>query len=77
MKNEITIYELLGLVKDGKAPKRIKYKDYLWEFEKQFNDYYNYEKYLIGDEINYWDDIKLFLNEKVEIIDYIQEKEND
>lgn len=76
MKNEITIYELLGLIKDGKAPKKIKYKDYLWEFEKQFNDYYNYERYLIGDEINYWDDIKLFLNEKVEIIDYIKEKES-
>lgn len=25
MNKEITIYELLGLIKDGKAPKKIKY----------------------------------------------------
>lgn len=33
MNKTITIYELLGLVKDGKAPKHIKYKDYdlVWE----------------------------------------------
>lgn len=28
---KITIYELLGLIKDGKAPKKIKYKDKIWE----------------------------------------------
>ena len=27
MKTAITMYELLGLVKDGKAPKKIVYKD--------------------------------------------------
>lgn len=27
----ITMYELLGLVKDGKAPKKIKYKDIVYE----------------------------------------------
>ena len=33
MNKTITIYELLGLVKDGKVPKHIKYKDYdlVWE----------------------------------------------
>ena len=29
---KITIYELLGLVKDGKAPKKIKYRDKIWEY---------------------------------------------
>ena len=29
---KITIYELLGLVKDGKAPKKIKYMDEIWEY---------------------------------------------
>lgn len=33
MNKTITVYELLGLVKDGKVPKHIKYKDYdlVWE----------------------------------------------
>ena len=33
MNKTITVYELLGLVKDEKAPKHIKYKDYdlVWE----------------------------------------------
>lgn len=29
---KITMYELLGLVKDGKAPKKIKYRDKIWEY---------------------------------------------
>lgn len=29
---KITIYELLGLVKDGKAPKKIIYRDNIWEY---------------------------------------------
>nr|DAE35542.1 MAG TPA: hypothetical protein [Caudoviricetes sp.] len=29
---KITMYELLGLVKDGKAPKKIKYGDRIWEY---------------------------------------------
>ena len=35
MNEEITIYELLGLIKDGKAPKKIKYKDavYNWGYD--------------------------------------------
>ena len=41
MKNkEITIYELMGLVKDGKAPKRIKYNDaiYTLNFGRYYSD---------------------------------------
>ena len=36
---KITIYELLGMIKDGKAPKKIKYDGNLWEFNKDFNQY--------------------------------------
>ena len=29
---KIKIYDLLGLVKDGKAPKKIKYRDNIWGY---------------------------------------------
>lgn len=29
---KITMYELLGLIKDGKPPKKIKYRDNIWEY---------------------------------------------
>lgn len=29
---KITMYELLGMIKDGKAPKKIKYKDFIYEY---------------------------------------------
>ena len=32
---KITMYELLGMVKDGKAPKKIKYKDFIYEYYEQ------------------------------------------
>ena len=35
----ITIYELLGLVKDGKAPKKIKYDGDIYEYDKMSDDY--------------------------------------
>ena len=35
---KITIYELLGMVKDGKAPKKIKWEDQEWEYNP-INDY--------------------------------------
>ena len=63
---KITIYELLGMVKDGKAPKKIKYKNIIYQ--------YDYE-----DEIYYYKDSeisKMFfdygfenLNDEVEIIE--------
>lgn len=37
---KITIYELLGLVKDGKAPKKIKYEYSIYELTTERNDYY-------------------------------------
>ena len=40
---KITIYELLGLVKDGKAPKKIKYHNEILYFDDGTKDYYNDE----------------------------------
>ena len=73
MNKIITVYDLLGLIKDGKAPKKIKYKDNNYEFT-----YYDYrcivndlEKglvvyWLIG---SYNLDLNSLLNDKVEIIE--------
>lgn len=66
MNKEITIYELLGLIKDGQAPKKIKYYDRIFEYEYQLKDYY-YESYsLFEDGIEIISDS---LNDKVEIIE--------
>ena len=29
---KVTIYELLGMIKDGKIPKKIKYDNDIWEY---------------------------------------------
>lgn len=52
---KITMYELLGMVKDGKAPKRIKQGCEYYEFIEENNDYLqksseNY--YLFSDKYN-------------------------
>lgn len=39
MNKIITVYELLGLIKDFKAPNRIKYDYEIWEYDLQENDY--------------------------------------
>lgn len=66
MNKEITIYELLGLIKDGQAPKKIKFYDRIFEYEYQLKDYY-YESYsLFEDGIEIISDS---LNDKVEIIE--------
>lgn len=65
---KITIYELLGLVKDGKAPKKIKYEDEIWECSKE--KYYSCKngRILLGDLFfNY--KIQTFINDEVEIIE--------
>lgn len=45
---KITLYELLGLVKDGKAPKKIKFRNEIYEYknniEDGFIDYVGIEK---------------------------------
>lgn len=65
---KITIYELLGLVKDGKAPKKIKFMSSIWEYCKDgiARDYINdYDKCLM-EFIAINED---GLNDEVEILD--------
>ena len=60
---KITIYELLGLVKDGKAPKKIKYEN---------REYYLYDNksYLTTDKTRFFDKIYFSdLNIEVEILE--------
>lgn len=62
---KITIYELLGLVKDGKAPKKIKYDGTIYEYSE-------------NDDFYYWEGLSLYrefttngncLDKEVEIIE--------
>lgn len=70
MNKEITIYELLELVKDGKAPNRILYDHYIWSWTG--DDYHTIlkpekEQFLITGMYYTW--LSEFLNDKVEIIE--------
>lgn len=63
---KITIYELLGLIKDGKAPKKIKYEYSIYELTPERNDYYcKNEMRWFTNEINSLG----VLNDYVEIIE--------
>ena len=72
---KITMYELIGLVKDGKAPKKIKYSSCVMIYDVDENDYRTPEKdYYDADVKTYkylTDCIDLFtdLNDEVEIIE--------
>ena len=35
---KITMYELFGLIKDGKAPKKIKFRNEIYEYENHIKD---------------------------------------
>lgn len=64
---KIIMYELLGLVKDGKAPKKIKYGNVKLKYNEGCEDYYPYYgeglfEYKFGN-------CKNFLNDEVEIIE--------
>lgn len=52
MKNKISVYELLRLIKDGKAPKIVKWEDYIFSF---YNDDYlcKNEDFIKDRETNY------------------------
>lgn len=63
---KITIYELLGLIKDGKAPQKIKYKYLIYELTSDRNDYYcKNEMRWFTNEINSLG----VLNDEVEVIE--------
>ena len=72
MNKIITVYDLLGLIKDGKAPKKIKYNNRTYEFKEIIEGTgYVYEsgtvKFWLSNEIEF--DISRCLNEKIEILE--------
>lgn len=64
---KITMYELLGLVKDGKAPKEIKFGNIKLKYNEGCEDYYLY--YGTGLFEYKFGNCKNFLNDEVEIIE--------
>ena len=68
MNKEITIYELLGLIKDGKAPKNIEYQGNYLEFDGEDYKYYKGAETLSEDSL-----VKYIavgnLNDTVEILE--------
>lgn len=67
---KITIYELLGLVKYGKTPKKIRYNNEIWKYDNENKDYISFTddgKYynLLFNTIDFLEK----LNDKVEIIE--------
>ena len=69
---KITIYELLGLIKDGKAPKKIKYRGKIYIYRNNDgNSIYQYE------DSNSVLTIQCFekLNDEIEIIKEVEDKE--
>ena len=75
---KITIYELLGMIKDDKAPKKVKYKDFIYEYYEQETviDYRCYdEKTELYGYLSSYVDYETFniLDNEVEILE--EEKE--
>lgn len=68
---KITIYELLGLVKDGKAPKKIKYQNYIYEYQHRIDteNSFNYMCNENGEYLSRRYFIDNILNEEVEILE--------
>ena len=63
------IIDLLNEIANGRAPKLIKYDNLIWKYEKQFGDYTDTEKYLFCDYMADKENIILFLNDEIEIIE--------
>ena len=68
---KITVYELLGLIKDGKAPNKIKYNENIYYYDKSFMNYScdlddGDTLYLLEDTIEY---LVMQFNYEVEIIE--------
>ena len=64
---KITFYELMGLVKDGKAPKKIKYNNIELEYSEENEDYYRYYGGCLFE--HKFGNCKNFLNDEVSIIE--------
>lgn len=67
---KITMYELLGMVKDGKAPKKIEYCGYVFEYD---TNHLRYETFNFDEQkyetLNEHVDINYDLNDEVEILE--------
>lgn len=65
--NKMTIIQLLNKIANGEeVPKKIKYKNWLYEFNKNCNDYLcQYDSLLYREN----DDVRQFLNDEVEILE--------
>lgn len=69
---KITIYDLLGMIKDGKAPKKIKVTGTIYEYDEESKFYFaHFKKYSVAlggkeDEINLLYNV---FNKNVEILD--------
>jgi hypothetical protein len=59
----ITMYELLGMIKDGKAPDKIKFDNMIWEFD---GDYYKSESGFVLEE---YCNLTTSLNYEIEILE--------
>lgn len=68
---KISIYELLGLIKEGKAPKKIKIDGYILKLQE--NETYWKSKYIDKQGDSLFLDYHITLNDEVEIIE--EEKE--
>lgn len=63
---KVTIYELLGMVKDGKAPKKIKFNNIYCYYRECKNEYVDFT----NKSIIQWDYVVMnSLNDEVEIIE--------
>lgn len=62
---KITIYELLGMIKDDIPVKRILFKNQVYEYDEDGKDYYNEEYGWVFDEY----DLISILNEPIEILE--------
>ena len=69
MNNFVTVYELLGLIKDGKAPKKIKWDNVEWEFKEEFDDYFRNGTYLTTEGFDIFNSAKDFLDNTIEILE--------
>ena len=65
---KITMYELLGMVKDGKAPKKIKYKGIILKCDLEVQDYRIYQDGYLFTKLFEGENCK-FLNDEVEILE--------
>lgn len=69
MNNTISVYDLLGLIKDGKAPKKIKWDNVEWEFKEEFDDYFRNGTYLTTEGFDIFNSAKDFLDNTIEILE--------